>query len=915
MPASTFLPVAGPVGMIIGIALGALVMLIIGANYHYVIQRTPDSGGAFSFTKKVLGHDHAFLAAWFLALTYVAVIWANATALSLIVDALFDNLFHFGYLFSIAGYEIYFGDLLLPIGALLICGFLAMKSRKGAGIAQSILACTLFIGVVVCFIVAMANHQGGMASFEPHFSPNNGNPFGQVISIVILSPWAFVGFESISHSTSDFRFSRKWSFLIMGVAVLTASVAYIFLTEIAASAVPEGYANWPEYIAHRGELSGAAAYPTFFAMEKAIGGSGLAIIGIAAFAAILTGLIGNFIASGRLLCAMAEDGMLPKWFAYVGKGNSPSHAILFLMLLSLIIPFFGRTAISWIVDVTTLGATLVYGYVSFSTAKVARKEGDRLFMVTGIAGLMISIAFGLYFLVPALWAVEAMSNESYLIFVIWSILGILYFRFLLSKDKAKQFGKSIVVWVSLFFLVMYVTLLWARQLTLKNTSQFLASVEAGEMTIDQVHANMDRIIWISQLAIGTIISIVLICLISIFSVTKKREKEADEERLRAEASSKAKTSFLSNMSHDIRTPMNAIIGYTTLVSKDEGLSEKTKEYLAKIDYSNRYLLSLINDILDLGRIESGRMELECEDGDITMSLQEIHDLFVNQMSEKKIRFDVRCENISEPRVHFDKNKLNRVLLNLLSNALKFTSEGGEVSAVLRQTQVLGERVYFELTVSDTGIGMSEEFASHVFEAYARERSKTVSEIQGTGLGMAITKNFVDLMGGDIDVMTKLGEGTSFVIHLNFLKAQPLPKASENAVHKRMDFTGLRVLLVDDNEINREVGRAILETEGIVISEACDGQEAVDLVMKDPKAFNAILMDIRMPVMNGYEATKAIRAFSQIPIIAMSADAFAEDVHRAHDVGMDGHIAKPIDVKKMLETLEEVFSTKGIDANP
>jgi len=246
--------------------------------------------------------------------------------------------------------------------------------------------------------------------------------------------------------------------------------------------------------------------------------------------------------------------------------------------------------------------------------------------------------------------------------------------------------------------------------------------------------------------------------------------------------------------------------------------------------------------------------------------------------------------------------------------LKFTPEGGEVSAVLRQTRVHGERVYFELTVSDTGIGMSEEFASHVFEAYTRERSKTVSEIQGTGLGMAITKSFVDLMGGDIDVMTKLGEGTSFVIHLDFLKAQPLPKASENAAHKRMDFTGLRVLLVDDNEINREVGRAILETEGIVISEACNGQEAVDLVRKDPEAFDAILMDIRMPVMNGYEATKAIRAFSQIPIIAMSADAFAEDVHHAHDVGMDGHIAKPIDAKKMFETLEEVFSTKGIDAN-
>ena len=385
------------------------------------------------------------------------------------------------------------------------------------------------------------------------------------------------------------------------------------------------------------------------------------------------------------------------------------------------------------------------------------------------------------------------------------------------------------------------------------------------------------------------------------------------QKVEAEQSSRAKSTFLSNMSHDIRTPMNAIIGYTTLIKKEKGLPANVVGYLDKIEASNKHLLALINDVLDMSRIESGKMELTVEKTNIVKTMGEVRDLFSTQMETKGITYTVTAENVANKTVMCDAPHLNRVLLNLISNAYKFTPEGGSVSVTLTQTGVDGDSGRYEIRVKDTGMGMSPEFAAKVFEAYSRDRS--VNKIQGTGLGMAITKSIVELMHGDISVKTELGKGTEFIVRVDFpiVEDEPEPvESSDTAVENAIDFTKIKLLLVEDNEVNREIASLILEEFGFQLETAVDGKDAVEkFSASKPGEFQAILMDVQMPVMNGYDAARAIRklknpALANIPIIAMTANAFAEDIQNAKDAGMNSHIAKPIDIPKMIATLTEVL---------
>ena len=368
--------------------------------------------------------------------------------------------------------------------------------------------------------------------------------------------------------------------------------------------------------------------------------------------------------------------------------------------------------------------------------------------------------------------------------------------------------------------------------------------------------------------------------------------------------------FLQNMSHDIRTPMNAIVGYTALAKKEKD-PKKVADYMNKIDASSHHLLALINDVLDMGRVESGKMELELAPANLVKTLDEVRDLFATQMKTKKLDFTVTADVTNRTAI-CDKNRLNRILLNLLSNAFKFTPEGGSVSVKLIQTGAGEDMGYYQLRVKDTGIGMSPEFAATMFDAFTRERTAEVDGIQGTGLGMAITKSIVDLMGGKIDVITEKKKGTEFVIHLAFPLAEELPEEGEiqesGAAETDSGFAGMRILLVDDNAINREIAQMILMELGFKVETAEDGKIALDKVAASaPGYYDGVLMDIQMPVMNGYESTKAIRSLADkklaaVPIIAMTANAFAEDVQAARDAGMNGHIAKPINIPQMVATL-------------
>lgn len=392
----------------------------------------------------------------------------------------------------------------------------------------------------------------------------------------------------------------------------------------------------------------------------------------------------------------------------------------------------------------------------------------------------------------------------------------------------------------------------------------------------------------------------------------KREQVLAESLEAAENANKAKTTFLSNMSHDIRTPMNGILGYTNLASAHADDPLKVREYLHKISVSGQHMLSLINDILDMSRIESGHYQLELEPLDIRGLLDSIHTIIISEAAVRQLTLEMVVDELADNLVECDKLRLNRILLNLLSNAIKFSHPGGKIILGLKQlkSNVPGMGTY-EFRVKDYGIGMSAEFLERLYTPFEREQDSTHSGIQGTGLGMAITKNIVDMMGGTIDVASELGKGTEFVVRLTFpLADHGVQHQVEEASPEEQlaDFTGRRILLTEDNQINQEIAQTLLENAGFQVEVANNGQEAVDKVSAAPPGYyDVVLMDIQMPIMNGYQAANAIRNLpnpvqNSVPIIAMTANAFEDDKQNAYASGMNEHIAKPFDPDKLIDII-------------
>ena len=430
-----------------------------------------------------------------------------------------------------------------------------------------------------------------------------------------------------------------------------------------------------------------------------------------------------------------------------------------------------------------------------------------------------------------------------------------------------------------------------------------------------------------------LLGLVLLALISIVRAERsskmiKIEKETNQKlnKLRvaaedalkvAESASKAKSTFLSNMSHDIRTPMNAIIGFATLALDDIRDGKKVEDYLSKILSSSKHLLGLINDILDMSRIESGKVVLEEQETDLVTTLQELQSIMEGQAKERKLKLHVDYSNLRDRHVYCDKTRLNQVMFNLLANAVKFNSEGGSIWLTMSQlepTCEVEDRAIYEIRVKDTGIGIDKAFIKHIFEPFERERTSTVSKIQGTGLGMAITKNIVDMMGGTIEVESQKGVGTEFIIRLELRLQAEAGAANEEGAKQHShaegvaEFAGKRLLLAEDNELNREIACMLLSKYGFVIDTAENGQEAVDLVAASaPGYYDLVLMDIQMPVMDGHEATRRIRnledkELAKVPVVAMTANAFDEDRKAAKECGMNGFISKPINMQEVVQAL-------------
>lgn len=406
-----------------------------------------------------------------------------------------------------------------------------------------------------------------------------------------------------------------------------------------------------------------------------------------------------------------------------------------------------------------------------------------------------------------------------------------------------------------------------------------------------------------------------------------QQKEAIEVALvEAEHANKAKSRFLSNMSHDIRTPMNAITGFVSLAKSNIDDKMQVKDYLDKIQSASKHLLNLINDILDMSRIESGKVQIEENEVSLMEVLNEVNNLIRPMAEEKSIKFQIQNE-IVHNYVYSDRLRLNQILINLLGNAVKFTPEGGEISLRVYQEMVApaGYGVYI-FKVKDNGIGIGKEFQDSIFKAFEREKNTESSGIQGTGLGLSITQNIVRMMGGKIEVQSELGQGAEFTVKVvfmlqdvdeDFIQSQEqiqnngLEDDKEDTLQQEL-FVGKNLLLVEDNALNREIAKKLLMGRGFIVDEAVNGQEAVEkMKASHSNEYAVVLMDIQMPVLDGYEATKLIRdldnrILAKVPIVAMTANAFGEERQKAFACGMNGYVTKPIEINVLFETLKQII---------
>ena len=541
---NTYLSQAGVAGTILGTLLGMAIILVINHNLCYIMENNPSAGGLYTFCGNARNKDTGFMVAWFLLLTYLAVLWANITSLPLFSKRFLGRFFQFGFSYSVFGYTVYLGEALLSIAAICLTGFLLCRSRRIPQIIMMVMAVFFVAALAAVTVYALASHQAAGLTFEPAYIPDK-NELGQIIRIAVISPWAFIGFENAAHFSEEFAFPLKKIRRVMLSSVILTTVFYILMTVLSVSAFPPEYANWLEYVHSMDKLRGVKSIPAFYAADHYLGSAGVTLMLLALLAVIITSMIGNLTAISRLLFAFGRDHEWAGGLAKLNAKSIPANAVIAATGVSCLIPFLGRTAIGWIVDVTTLGATIIYGFLSYSVMWDAKLSHKRTEFITGAVGSLLMVGNAVLLLAPKLISYEAMAAESYLLFAAWSMLGIFLFRYVVLKDRQNKYGHSVIVWVMLLLLMLLTTMMWMNRETQLVTKDSMYSVkgyyashtirntlpekEAEEAFLESQADRIENAEFWSTFATFVLFIIAVSIMTNNFAIARRRQQELEEK--------------------------------------------------------------------------------------------------------------------------------------------------------------------------------------------------------------------------------------------------------------------------------------------------------------------------------------------------------------------------------------------------
>ena len=811
---SSYLSQAGPLGSILGLLIGFAMMLMVASHYHFLANRYPGTGGLYNYVKYIFGYDRAFLVAWFIFLVYIAIFWANATSIPLFTRYFLKGTLRFGYLYTVFGYEVYLGETLATLAVITLVALLCMKSKKATARCMEVLALVFTVGITVCFAAAMAGRRATGMTMEPAFLPDK-NAIGQVMRIAFISPWAFIGFESVSHSAAEYRFKHSNLFKVLVISLVVITALYIFILLMSVSAYPEGCSSWLDYISRLDEFEGIEGLPAFYAAHYYLGDAGVYILMASLLALVLTSLIGMLRAVSRLCYAVAQDGILPERFARLSDKQIPVNTILLILLISLPIPFLGRTPIGWIVDTTTIGATVLYGFASAAVFKVSKQEGCKRDRVLGGICLVILIVFLVLLLFPSFFSDHTIGTETYALMTVWSLIGLLYFNAVIRKDHARNFGKAIIVWMALLAFIVLMAMTWTERAIESRSDAIVDDIYAYmDGTADSETLAMDQEEFIelqrtrlhnsdnlSGLLITGLFGLALGVLLVNYLSQQKWEKKAVEERDRATT-----VAFTDPM---------------TGVKSKHAFLLREKDFDAAIKEDTAEAFAVV--VCDVN------------------GLKMINDTLGHKAGDEYII------------------KASRMICDIFQHSPVFRTGGDEFVVILTDRDylirkelllALHDRSVAHISTEDVVIsgGLSEDASFH--DVFERADSLMYEEKQLLkGMGAATREDFE-------------------------AAAMPAFARDESADIMRLKH---HILIVEDEQINQMILGNML-SEGFEVLYASDGVEALEQIKAHRDDLAIVLLDLQMPRLSGMEVLKVMKEekeLKDIPVIVMTADQSAE----------------------------------------